>query len=679
MGGPLRPRERLPRSCAWKGPSVTRPSSLIVLLFSVVALLLVPAVLPAEEAEAPAETVSDSAASDNAVSDMVEMPTEDSTEASSEEAAEESPTEQPEQEAEAADEQTLVIGPPDTSEEPVEEQENSARSKLDRALEMKLSAEKLSDLNEVVDLLDTALDEGLDAESSEFAEQVLVATLMQRAAARSAAVVGQQKTNPRQDIRWVMNRSEALLDLQRAVGIDESQVEAWLLIGRLQSLPLGNKSEARRAMNKAIRLVEASVDDPNAALVDPAKLAQAYALRGVSQKEDSARVADFTKAIELDSENPKFRLLRASAHQAGGRPADCLADLDFALESDPDNAEAHELKALALLMQEKPDLAMESFDRANELAPDRLNPYQYRGRLYNQLGKTDEAIEQLDRALELAPKNLNSLVMRAQLLSNTEQFDRALSDVEKALALAPTRVQLHLMKVMLLERLDRKDESLAWLEKLGQAAPQSMEIQLQLAAAYIDRQKTEQAIDKLSLVLRLDPQNSLARRLRGDMYLLIGKHEEAVADFSTATEENPDDSGVLNNFAWTLATSPYESVRDGERAVELAERACDLTDYDQPHILSTLAAAYAEAGDFEQAIRWSQEAITKSEEQGIAETYDGQLEAELDSYRAGEPWRELQQESDLASQDDLMGEEPTEDDESADDGAPAQPSRSFDF
>ena len=70
----------------------------------------------------------------------------------------------------------------------------------------------------------------------------------------------------------------------------------------------------------------------------------------------------------------------------------------------------------------------------------------------------------------------------------------------------------------------------------------------------------------------------------------------------------PEESGLLNNLAWVLATSPNDKVRDGKRSIELATKACELTEYKEAHILSTLASGYAEEGDFETAKKWSAKA-----------------------------------------------------------------------
>ncbi len=92
---------------------------------------------------------------------------------------------------------------------------------------------------------------------------------------------------------------------------------------------------------------------------------------------------------------------------------------------------------------------------------------------------------------------------------------------------------------------------------------------------------------------------------------------------------------MLNNLAWVLATSPEDELRDGGRAVELAKQACEVTEYKQAHILSTLAAGYAESGDFDHAVDWSQKAVALG-----ADEMKEQLKKELESYQAKKPWRE---------------------------------------
>lgn len=148
------------------------------------------------------------------------------------------------------------------------------------------------------------------------------------------------------------------------------------------------------------------------------------------------------------------------------------------------------------------------------------------------------------------------------------------------------------------------------------------------------------------------PDDWLALRSRGDALLNTGKQEEAIADYEKAIKLQPKDAGILNNLAWVLATSPEEKLRDGKRAIALATEACELTEYKQAHILSTLAAAYAEMGDFESALKWSRKGVEIGRED-----QKEPLTKELESYRAGKPWRELLSEGER-KEDEAKEEEP---------------------
>jgi tetratricopeptide (TPR) repeat protein len=125
-------------------------------------------------------------------------------------------------------------------------------------------------------------------------------------------------------------------------------------------------------------------------------------------------------------------------------------------------------------------------------------------------------------------------------------------------------------------------------------------------------------------------------RGRGDAYLSLGDHKNAIKDYTEALAFEPEDDGILNNLAWVLATSPVDELRDGKKAVEYATKACEVTGFAESHILSTLAAAYAEAGDFENAIKYCQDGLAKSDNPKQKES----MSKELKSYEEKKPWRE---------------------------------------
>jgi tetratricopeptide (TPR) repeat protein len=127
--------------------------------------------------------------------------------------------------------------------------------------------------------------------------------------------------------------------------------------------------------------------------------------------------------------------------------------------------------------------------------------------------------------------------------------------------------------------------------------------------------------------------------------LAIGEHSKALADYEKAlevvpVEEKEDRSGLLNNLAWVLATSPVDELRNGERSIKLGTEACELTEYKEAHILSTLAAGYAETGNFAEALKWAEKAVELGKEEESEQLE--QLQKELDSYKENKPWREKQ-------------------------------------
>ena len=185
---------------------------------------------------------------------------------------------------------------------------------------------------------------------------------------------------------------------------------------------------------------------------------------------------------------------------------------------------------------------------------------------------------------------------------------------------------------------------------------------------------------KLSFDCR-PPATSQILRNRGDAYLSLGNHERAIDDYETALdvmEENEGSeidgmsderakdtrSGLLNNLAWVLATSPEDSLRDGQRSIELATEACEMTDYKEAFILSTLASGYAETGDFESAKKWAAKAVELSE----SDEQRAGIQDELENYKKSEPWREIENvEEEKAKQAEEAG-----DGKKADDGSESE-------
>src|SRR5690606_35113823 len=198
-------------------------------------------------------------------------------------------------------------------------------------------------LSEVINLLNSAIEKGLDEGNREFAEEMLVGSLMQRGEAITKALLNTPLPNPQQDPRWLQVRQIALADLNKVVELAPDHLSAQVLIGRLNQLPGGDKEAAIAAFTAVIDAEEAEEEQK----------AEAYAHRAASQPELDARLEDLNKAIELDDDKSEYRVVRARHYLSVKQVEPAMEDLDAAIELDEENAAAHELRGLALASQDK--------------------------------------------------------------------------------------------------------------------------------------------------------------------------------------------------------------------------------------------------------------------------------------------------------------------------------------
>jgi tetratricopeptide (TPR) repeat protein len=119
----------------------------------------------------------------------------------------------------------------------------------------------------------------------------------------------------------------------------------------------------------------------------------------------------------------------------------------------------------------------------------------------------------------------------------------------------------------------------------------------------------------------------------------LGRTREAVAQYREALRLNPNLAGALNNLAWVLAASPDDELRNGAEAVRLAGRACELTHYGEPLFVGTLAAAYAEAGRFPEAVTTAEKAEQLATSAGLKKVAEKNQQL-LELYRTGKPYHE---------------------------------------
>lgn len=250
--------------------------------------------------------------------------------------------------------------------------------------------------------------------------------------------------------------------------------------------------------------------------------------------------------------------------------------------------------------------ALACLNRGIDTCPELAMLWHNRGCCHMRLSRFAEAVSDLDESLRRNPGYGESYSFRGSSLIGLERYDEALSDFARAEELGAGANFIHTRRGIL--HLIRKDWSAA-LADFDAAA-------------------------------RDDPRNALHDNNRGFALFRLGRFEEAVVALERAIRMEPEFVHPYKNLAWLKATCPDERFRDAEAALRNIRRAIELGgdgDGKGGEILfPILAAAHAEAGDFEEAVRVAERGVCAQPDEELR----AQAEHQLSCYRAREPYRE---------------------------------------
>ena len=268
-------------------------------------------------------------------------------------------------------------------------------------------------------------------------------------------------------------------------------------------------------------------------------------------------------------------------------------------------------------------------------------------RIHNNLGHTllavgraDEAISTLQKGLEYYPE---SAVLHDDLglaLVSKGSLEEAEAEFDKALQIDPNLAEAHHNLGRALAATGQLDEAVSHFEKAIAINPSFAEAFTDLGCALTEAGQFAQAIARLQSALALKPNLAEAHECLGEaLYISQARTQEALAHWREALRLDPNYAPAMNEAAHALAASPEASDRNGAEAVKLAERAVEVSGGQDPDYLDTLAAAYAEAGRFPDAIAAAHKALDLAAQQHLGELVEA-LNARIKLYEAQKPYRD---------------------------------------
>jgi tetratricopeptide (TPR) repeat protein len=247
----------------------------------------------------------------------------------------------------------------------------------------------------------------------------------------------------------------------------------------------------------------------------------------------------------------------------------------------------------------------------------------------------DQAIAFFTDSIRDDPASTHDYISRALVWKEKGDFDKAIADFNEVIRLDPARPRGYVFRAIAWYDKKEYDKAIADFTEAIRLKPDDYVAYFDRGNVWKAKKEYDKAIADYDRSLQLDP-DGLAYNNRGNTRKLKGEYDRAVADYDQALRLDPRDAHAHNSRAWLLATCPIAKYRDGKKAVESATRACELLGWDKPNNLDTLAAACAEAGDFDAAVKWQSTGIELLSDQESKDDYRTRLEL----YRAKKPFRE---------------------------------------
>lgn len=258
-------------------------------------------------------------------------------------------------------------------------------------------------------------------------------------------------------------------------------------------------------------------------------------------------------------------------------PEELIQLLDNSIESEP-TADRYQLRGIAHQVLKNYEEALADFNASLKLKADNSHLYVNRGNIWRLKNKHSEALKDLNSAIKLDRSNANALNIRGLIYFNNGEAQKAINDFSEAIRINPQMISA--------------------LNARG--------------IAYRELKQTELALKDFNQAIQANNFVSEVFSNRASLWEQKKMFESAIKDYKRAIELNPSSAVAHNDLAWLYVTCDDSKYRNPKAAVSHAERACELTEFEDANLLDTLATAYIENEQIDKAVEFLNKAIQKA-------------------------------------------------------------------
>jgi protein O-mannosyl-transferase len=347
----------------------------------------------------------------------------------------------------------------------------------------------------------------------------------------------------------------------------------------------------------------------------------------------------FRHAVAVNDKNAITQVTLGQALIQAGDKDEGFEHLKKAVEVQSGFARGHYLLAVAYMDRGENERAAGELKVALELDPQYAHAHNTSGILLLKVGKFDQALEAFERALACDPNMADAYAAAASILVKKGDLQKAAAYCNRAAEIDPSNAGVPYVRALILARQGRHEEAIAACRQAIEVKPDSTQARALMADQWLALGRTAEAEAALRETVQIEPNNPDRHEALGKVLIQQRRWADALAAFRAAIDLKSRDPSPYNSAAWILATNPDRNLRNGKQAVILALQAATLMPRKGPDALDTLAAAYAEAGEFSKAVTTAKEAAEMAASLKLT-ALTKEISDRLALYRAGKPYHE---------------------------------------